>query len=381
MELMNSPSDPFVCFLIILSGAYLCISLNRYFKISQIRILQLYTWHTLFCFVYIYYTLNVGADATGYYNRAGEELRDFAFGTIAIDWLVALFRVFNLSLLGVFLCFNIFGCIGLIAFYASLHKEVRYCSKWLRLLVLIIIFLPSTSFWSSAIGKDAISFMSICLALWASLNFNSHKFLMIVSISLMFFVRPHISGLMVFALASSMLLQRNVPFTQRFFIGAVAIIGTLLIVPFALKYVGLGNEIGTSMIQVYIEERQAYNQDGGGGIDIAAMSLPVKLFTYLLRPLPFEARSIPQFAAAIDNVVLLYIMIVGFYTLFSRKRLNLEGNRMFMWLYVLAVWLVLSLTTSNLGIAVRQKWMFIPILIYLLISLMASKEQFRSRRN
>jgi len=30
---------------------------------------------------------------------------------------------------------------------------------------------------------------------------------------------------------------------------------------------------------------------------------------------------------------------------------------------------VLAMTTANLGIAIRQKWMFAPMLIFLLISL------------
>lgn len=32
------------------------------------------------------------------------------------------------------------------------------------------------------------------------------------------------------------------------------------------------------------------------------------------------------------------------------------------------VWLIFATTTANLGIAVRQKWMFAPMLIFLLLS-------------
>jgi hypothetical protein len=39
-----------------------------------------------------------------------------------------------------------------------------------------------------------------------------------------------------------------------------------------------------------------------------------------------------------------------------------------MWLYVLLTWVVLATTTANLGISMRQKWMFTPVLVFLLIS-------------
>jgi hypothetical protein len=39
-----------------------------------------------------------------------------------------------------------------------------------------------------------------------------------------------------------------------------------------------------------------------------------------------------------------------------------------MWLYVLITWTVLAVTTANLGISLRQKWMFAPVLMFLLLS-------------
>ena len=49
----------------------------------------------------------------------------------------------------------------------------------------------------------------------------------------------------------------------------------------------------------------------GGAVDIASMSLPMQLFTYMFRPLPMEASSVFQLASSVDNVILLYLMVVG----------------------------------------------------------------------
>jgi hypothetical protein len=46
-----------------------------------------------------------------------------------------------------------------------------------------------------------------------------------------------------------------------------------------------------------------------------------------------------------------------------------------MWVYVFGSWLILAMTTANMGIALRQKWMFAPMLIFLLISVIGRRRQ------
>ncbi|MEC9443640.1 MAG: hypothetical protein VX408_01075, partial [Pseudomonadota bacterium] len=89
--------------------------------------------------------------------------------------------------------------------------------------------------------------------------------------------------------------------------------------------------------------------------------------------------SITALAAAIDNLILLYLFIVGIYALIIKKSQSFTENRKFMWVYVAIAWVVLSMTTANLGIAIRQKWMFAPILIFLLISLVGKNRSYSQR--
>ena len=111
------------------------------------------------------------------------------------------------------------------------------------------------------------------------------------------------------------------------------------------------------------------------------MSLPMQLFTYLFRPLPIEANGIFAFAASLDNAVLLFIFIWGGREMVKqrmRHKLVFLENRIFLWVYALSAWLVLSMTTANLGISVRQKWMFAPMLIFLFISVIGRPRQHAS---
>src|SRR5690606_40685182 len=119
-------------------------------------------------------------------------------GTAGIDFLTTLLvKVLGLSFLGCFLVFNIFGSIGLIAFDSTLKQATQKSSRHLKLLATVIVFLPSVSFWSSALGKDSISFMSACLALWSALNFKKRIILFVIAVLAMLLVCPNMAASMV----------------------------------------------------------------------------------------------------------------------------------------------------------------------------------------
>ena len=198
---------------------------------------------------------------------------------------------------------------------------------------------------------------------------------MVIAILVMLLVRPHMAGLIVISVGVAIALQRKVSIKQRAFIGGISLAGIALLVPFALNFSGAAD---AQDMTEYIQRRQGYNMEGGGGIDIASMSPPMQFFTYLFRPLPFEAHSLFSFAASLDNVVLLFLFIIGGREMIKRKKVNFPESRIFLWVYSSLSLVVLSLTTANLGISVRQKWMFAPMLIFLFLSAIGKPVQ-RSR--
>lgn len=369
MELASTGWDVISAAVIFVLGALFSIKVGRAFETSSKRALALYLWHTVFCVMYALYVLDSGGDAIHYYQAAKEGAVEFSLGTAAVSVFTMLFtEVLGLSFLGTFLAYNVFGFMGLLAFDASLQTSVEDKSRTVRRFATLIVFLPSVSFWSSAIGKDSLSFMAAGLALWAALSLGRRAWLMGVAVALMLFVRPHIAALMVMALAGSMFLQARVSMLQRLLVGSIALGFAVVMIPFAMEYSGLKTSSDLADLTEYIDTRQSYNMEGGGGVDISSMSLPLKLFTYLFRPLPFEVHSIPALAASIDNVVLLFLMLIGAWQMIKRRKATVVANRMFLWVYLISTWLILALTTSNLGISVRQKWMFAPMLIFLFIS-------------
>ena len=379
MELMG---DIVGIFIVLLIGVVITLICAKVFLLPHGRSLVLFTWHTFFSFVYVWYVSSFGGDATMYYARAQVGIAEFSLGVGSVIFIANLiYKFINPSFLGMGIFFSTFGVIGLLAFDASLRHVTRYTSRSIKLLATIMVLLPSISFWSAGIGKDAIAFMAVGLVLWASLDLSKHKLLMIFAIFTMLLVRPHMAGLMTIALTFAFMMDKNMNMLQRVFIVIVALVALLLMVPFALDYVGI-EYVSVQVLMDYIEQRQSYNWEGyGGGIDISSMSLPMQMFTYLFRPLPFESHSIYAFMASVDNVLLLYLFVMGLFAKLKGVSANPNLNLAFIWIYGGSALLALSMTTANMGISVRQKWMLLPFFVVLFVSYIARKKQAKMLRH
>lgn len=356
-------------------GALPVLIIGARLKLPITRIIGLYAWHTLFTFVYSLYVINNGGDALGYFDAGAELDFNTSFGNLGVILPTFFLRhLFDLSFLNVSLIFGVVGAIGLLLFDTALQSAVRNKKKWLRLFANLLIFIPSLSFWSSGLGKDSLSFLSTCICLWSALNFSKRYHYLALSIAIMFFVRPHIAGIMVIAFLAVVLLESRASTAQKVLMGIASASATAVMVPFALNYAGVGDEVNISTLMAYIETRQSYNMEGAGGIDIANMSLPEQLFAYMFRPMFFEINSAFSAAAAFDNLILLSLFIAGGLAMLKGRRSGLGESRLFMWIYALMAWGILAMTTANLGIALRQKWMFAPMLIFLFISVIGRRK-------
>lgn len=366
--------------LVFLAGVLVVLGFSKKVRLPQKAGLFLYCWHTLFSMIYLRYSLGAVADATLYYENSLLYQESFKPGTLFVDFFTSLFtRGLGFSYVGAFLVYNIIGSVGLLAFASAVRTVTGGASKYVRGLGWIILLLPSISFWSGAIGKDSISFMSACLFLWGALEARRRAGWLALATLAMLLVRPHMAALMVFAIALGIVFSRGISVPGRIVLALASALAAAFILPFALQYSGLGDIQEAADITDYVEQRQSYNQEGGGAIDISGMSPPLQLFTYLYRPLPFEARGATSFAASIENTGLVLLTLVTGWAFLKRRRNKgaVITNYLTLWFYAGASWLVLAMTTANLGIAARQKWMFAPILLFLALHVLGSASSLK----
>jgi hypothetical protein len=371
LALASTPYHIFSSLFILVMGLVFSVMFARKVNVPVEITIPLYFWHTLMMMVYVLYSLNNAADATTYYLDNVTDFSHLSLGTGIIELFVGFLRLLNLSYLGCSLVFNIFGSIGLLAFTGSLLSVTTNTKAHIKIFILILVALPSVSFWSAAIGKDSIAFMGTALTLWAALDLDKRKSLLFTGIFAMLLVRPHIAGLMIMALSGAILFDKNVDGKVKAVMGFISLSALAVIIPFALTYAG----VGEGGLGEYIGKRKELDLRGGSTIDLTKMPLPVQMFTYVFRPLPHEAHSVTSLLASVDNMLLLFVCFYGFKNLKHKSLENAKANRKFMWFYFLGTLLVLSITTPNLGIAVRQKWMFIPMFLYLFISAIACDNQ------
>jgi hypothetical protein len=323
-----------------------------------------YLWHTVFCIIYFYFSLNNVADATSYYQGAFEQLNSFRPGTTFIVILTSVFAYgLGMSYFGCFLIYNLFGFIGMLAFAAALREVSQNKAKVWQSFVLVLPLLPGVSFWSGMVGKDALSFLSAGLACWAILDIRRRLPAAIIGAIALFLVRPHIAGLLLGAYGLSTLFFLRTGLMQKSILTAFAVVGFVLVAFFTIDFIGLGDVTSTSDVADYIERRQGTNLGGGSSFDLASLSIPMRLFTYAFRPLFFDAPNLLGIAVSFENLLLLILVPFGLYNFAFSKADAPRVAVTFWFLFAMFGWVLLANTTANLGLANRQKWMFLPMLL------------------
>jgi hypothetical protein len=369
LTVVDTPWHVLSTLIVWLLGVVFAISQRRIFCIPVKSALLFYLWHSVLSIYYLYFSLTNPADATKYYFDSLEYTRGFDFGTAAINWLTSFFSVgLNMSYGGVFLVYNLFGYIGMIAFAGALQHIVVKKSLSIRRIALFVVLLPGLSFWSSAIGKDSISFMGAGLVCWAALNINRRYPAMFIAVLAFLLVRPHMAGILLSALSVTMIMAWRTNPIKKLALTAIAIPSTIAGVVFGLQYAGLGDASGVADVAEYFETRQGYNLGGGSSVEIAGMSVPMRLISYLFRPLFFDASGLLEVVVSFENLILLILFLVFTSRLFTKRSHLSAFSKSFFILFVIVSLFVLANTTANLGIAVRQKNMFLPMLFVLMFS-------------
>lgn len=364
--------------LILLLGLILCLLFVPKKPKELVFVSLLYIWHTLFSFLYWYLSINGVADALGYFKKTFRIPFniDLSPGTRFVEFVTYIIRVsFDSNYLNTTLVFNIIGSLGLVFIYLSLREYLKVISKYWSL----FLFIPSISYWSSAIGKDSLVFFAISIFIYAITTSKKRIPLVFLSLAILFMIRPHIALAVQLSFIIYFIIQSKSHIILKvvslpFIIGASAIA-----LSFVQEYVGV-DEVSVEGVEDYFDGRKHLNMDGGSSIDTSSMILPVKMFSYIFRPFPFEAHSLIAFIASIENSIIFLSFVYIAYKARGSFNTIFKNENLWLFLYTITTWIMLSYGLKNLGIAARQKWMFMPVIIYLLLStyLNYKRERFYS---
>ena len=131
-------------------------------------------------------------------------------------------------------------------------------------------------------------------------------------------------------------------------------------------------------ITQFIENRQRSSYIGSTKIHLFDSNFFEKIYHYLFTPslINYKKDSLIFLMMSFENTFLLMIILIMFTKIIinisqSKLRIKdiLEFENLFILLISLTLLIVLSHTTFNSGIATRQKYIFLPLILYLMFKL------------
>jgi hypothetical protein len=332
-------------------------------------------YHILFGFFYGWFAF--GTDTSFYWNL-GDKYRVFnfeswwdAYGThnyfmFFVNYPFA--RILGLNFwTGTFLYANISAWSFILIFLAgqdlfkNLKIRVRGISVWP-----ILLLLPSLHFWSSGVGKDSLVFLFLTMFLYGIRDLRKYVILVGISLLLLYHVRPHIAFILLLSSSIMLLLDSKLHFSYKLIFFSLAVVGFVFIYDEVLKFLRI-EELDSESIAGLFSTTSGNLSYGRSFVDMSGYPYPLKVFTFLYRPLFFDAHNFSSFLNSIENLISLVLTITVFSKVNPIKGYQNSPNAIkIMFLTFIMATVAFAGALSNFGIMVRMKNMtFIYFLFFL----------------
>lgn len=331
-------------------------------------------YHFVFGIVFYFFTRNGGGDAWTYWTAAKEmapkDFRNFIFtgeGTRfmeAFNYIPANF--FGMSFFANTMLYSLLGFVGISCFYSIAKELIPYNKLFFGFIMFpLVFFLPNLHFWSAGVGKDTVLFMCIGIFAYGLLKPQKRMPFVLLSLFLSAAIRPHIALFLLVSFGFAYIFGGKTTVFQRAVFSVFLLGAGLALLPVVTKFIGV-EELSTAAVTKKAEIQVGnLKQGSGSAVDVTGYPLPLKVVTFLYRPLFFDAHSIGSLLSSVDNI---FLLILSFLALkfrmvetFRKAPFIIKG---FLFFGILGT-LAFSTSLGNLGVMVRMKNMFTPgILIY-----------------
>ncbi|WP_317195984.1 hypothetical protein [Litoribacter ruber] len=339
----------------------------------------LYHYHVLMGFYYGWFAY--GTDTSFYWNL-GDKFRQFnfeswfdAYGThnyfvfflnypfsrvLGLDFWTGTFLYSSVSSWAFILLF----LIGEGFFKEKIKMRILGIGIWPG-----ILLLPSLHFWSSGIGKDSLIFLFMVMFFYGIRDLRKYVVLVAISSLLIYHVRPHMAFVILFSASMMLLLDSKLHFSYKIIFFTIAVFGFVLIYGEVLKFLKI-DELSTENIDALFNTTSGNLSYGRSFVDMSGYPYPLKVFTFLFRPLFFDAHNFSSFLNSIENFICLFLAIhIGMKTNLIKTYKNSPNAIKIMLITFVIASLAFAGSMSNFGIMVRMKNMtFIYFLFFLLFS-------------
>ena len=369
---------------------YFTLKLTKYFKVDARIITLVFIFKTIISIAYLPVAKNLDNDAYGYFNTAlVTYIADIKYftGSGLIFSITKFFRqYFHLNIFSMTFLFSFIGNIGTLALASNIKTFTRNIRGPIKFLSGLVIFFPTLNLWISAIGKDPITFACINLTIYSLIDLKSRLRILMISSFLFALVRPYIGIILFFSLTISFISKAYLSNLKKIFLGIFSIAS---LITFNLwnadRFLGLNIfDLDFDAFSKGVEYFSNVMADGNFAINLTQMPFPLKIFSFMFRPIFFDARGLDLYSLlmSFENLILfiffLYLVVKSFKNL-KAKTFNLTPLSIFLPIYLTISWIMYSLMVGNLGTANRYKLMLVPALVSLSLILKANSNSLPNK--
>lgn len=369
---------------------------NRYSILDakeHILLDQLFFYHMFMSFVFFNYITINGGDAQGYWRIAKIMEFEQLWMTIISGNATASHYLFlinyipsNLLNLSFFSGCILYGILGYwaIVYLVVILKEtfpLLYQLKRIKILNIsifpTILFLPNFHFWSGGIGKDTLLFYCAGAFFYALLNLKRRWHVLIPVVLIAYTIRPHMLLFLMAGFAVAYVLKSKLFVFQKVLFMGVAFVFFLPMLGTVLEFAKM-DELSLEAYSQFGEGKAgALAKGAGSGIELSSLPYPLQVFTFLYRPLFFDANNILALLASFESLIWLILT----FNFINNKPLRVFKNSHLIILAAFAYWLIGALAFApvmgNLGIIIRERNMFLPGFIIFAVAGLYNTVKFR----
>lgn len=373
---------------------YLIVRITNKYKVNDRGIyLLLWIYHLVFTIAY-YIIGKAGAgtmDSRMYYMKGVNSNAyypmdiEFSLGSDFLFWISDfIHRNFDLNYLAINMIFSSLGFIGLLMFLdicysVGYRKHMKYFGVYL---MPTLLFFPNIHIWTCQFSKDSVVFFGLMMIIYSLSKIKKSVILFCLGSFIVFMIRPHVYIMMGAALAATIIIWGKQSVYLKLPILLILMgVGYYAVTFFISKFFGILSFDIEAILNVLDSRRGYYvgKSYSGSSIDTSSYPYPLKVFSYLFRPI-FEKPNVNYFIMGIDNVFALFVASALFSKRFFYWMKRSPFIVKFCLLFVLVEVSFFANIFSNFGIAVRQKTMFIYALYIVIFGFIAYMHDLRQRK-
>lgn len=334
--------------------------------------LLLFAYHTIFVFTYWNNLSDCGADACVYWFLRRFTIDSsqtwFSYFGLSTNFLLflnyPLVSYLKIDFLYGFMLYGMVGFIGILNLYKILSHYDYGKVKILGMpICIIILFLPNMHYWTSAIGKDALSFFSISYIFLHIVKNKGFNLQLLLVIAFFFLIRPHIEVFLLTSVATAVILNnKKLALSKRIFLAVIGVIVIPILITVTLSFVHLDLDNMEEISENFQSIGAHLSERATSAIPMNDYILPVKIFTFWFRPFIFDIHDSATFTLAVENIITFIIFFWAF-AIRLKWKFKLPYQVLAIILFSLITTMFYCYRDTNLGIIIRMKNMVFPFLI------------------